>query len=504
MIQRQPCLFKSSLTLLIIASFFPLWAAWQQSPDTLNDDSYITLTYAKNLAQGRGYVFNHPPPTQGTTTPLLTLILAGLAVILPQVSLPTLAIFFTTACWLGLVWTIFLFRKSWGLSPWQATLMGLILIATGWFSFLGMEAYLFAFLLMLSLSLFLQQGYLLAGLTAGLLFLTRGEGLLIIGIQGLFSFSQGWLRHKQLNLQIIKPALFLISGFLPPVCLWFIYAMLTFESLLPNTLAAKQAFLKLPGVRTLLTRLFDEWLPIWGYAFAWDKEGLYSFFNLWWILVIIGLGASLRQKRAWLILWVWVILYISGYTYLQVSAAWWYQLPILFACQICFALGLVQSVEYLKRIKKFPSLGLGFSICLVAFVLFTLGKTALAGVLTYTGDPRASSYHSLSQWIREHTDPSESIAYIEIGYLGYYTPNRIIDLLGLVLPDMIPYVRENDIVTGFWLYEPDYYIHVAHFDWALAEIRAGPRFKVMYEPVTTLAGPGEGALVVYKKVEVEN
>jgi hypothetical protein len=121
-------------------------------------------------------------------------------------------------------------------------------------------------------------------------------------------------------------------------------------------------------------------------------------------------------------------------------------------------------------------------------------------IMDYQGDPRGESYTALSQWFREHTKPSESIAYIEIGYLSYYTDNRIIDLAGLVLPDIVPHIAEGDFEWGFWKYEPDYYVYLANFDWALADIRADPRFGEHYQPVATLRGPSASDFIIYERI----
>ena len=72
-----------SIALLLGASAIPIWTATHRF-DSLNDDSYITLTYAKSLAAGRGFVYNHPPATLGTTTPLLTLLVAALSAVLQR------------------------------------------------------------------------------------------------------------------------------------------------------------------------------------------------------------------------------------------------------------------------------------------------------------------------------------------------------------------------------------------------------------------------------------
>lgn len=90
------------------------------------------------------------------------------------------------------------------------------------------------------------------------------------------------------------------------------------------------------------------------------------------------------------------------------------------------------------------------------------------------------------------------MAYIEIGYLGYYTDNRIIDLAGLTLPDLVPHIAEGDFAYGFWHYTPDYYVYLPEFDWALGNIRANPEFDRQYQPVVTLPGPSESDFVIYR------
>ncbi|MBI1784674.1 hypothetical protein HYR69_05970, partial [Candidatus Sumerlaeota bacterium] len=48
-----------------------------------NDDPYITARYARNLAAGNGFVYNSGERVLGTTSPLLTLILAAAMIPLP-------------------------------------------------------------------------------------------------------------------------------------------------------------------------------------------------------------------------------------------------------------------------------------------------------------------------------------------------------------------------------------------------------------------------------------
>ncbi|MDO8969559.1 MAG: hypothetical protein Q7U74_02660, partial [Saprospiraceae bacterium] len=121
-------------------------------------------------------------------------------------------------------------------------------------------------------------------------------------------------------------------------------------------------------------------------------------------------------------------------------------------------------------------------------------------MLTYSGDVRGVSYTALAQWFRENTESSASIAYIEIGYLGYYTNNRIIDLAGLTLPEIVPHIANKDFAWGFWHYRPDYYIYLSDFDWALGSIKSDPRFEEQYKPIATLSGPREANFVIFKQI----
>ncbi len=485
-----------TVVLLVFISLFPLITAYHY-PAFLSDDSYITLTYAKNLASGNGFVFNHSPAVLGTTTPLFTIAIAGLALVFPKVDIPVIAVFLTAFCWFGIVWIIFFFRKEWGLENWQLCILALVLIGSGWVDSLGMEVYPFAFLLVLSLSLFLSKRYWLTGFISGLLFLTRGEGVLVLAVFLIALTIQHWITRKSIDVELAQNILKLVVGFTLPVLFWIAYAHFTFGSFLPNTLAAKQAQGQTGLWRPFLQRLTNEWMPVWGKPFSFE---VLPFVNFWWVIVLIGFIDVLLRKHKWLIPVGWITLYISGYILLNVSAYWWYQFPILFVLNLFFGLGIIKVVEILTRHIKPRYLSLGISFLFTIVFVFVLAKPTFEGMLAYQGDPRGESYVALSRWFREHTNSSESIAYIEIGYLGYYTDNRIIDLAGLVLTDVPPHIAEGDFAWGFWQYKPDYYVYLPDFDWVLASIRADSRFDQQYEPIATMRGPRETNFIIYERI----
>ena len=482
--------------LLVIASILPLWAA-SRHYTSLNDDSYITLTYAKNIANGKGFVFNHPPAIQGTTTPLFAIIVAGLSLIFPFVSIPGLAVFFTAFCWAGISWCIYFFRTSWELLEWQAVVIGTVLIlAFSWIDFLGMEAYLFSFLLVLSLCLFHGQRYFLAGLATGFLFLTRGEGVLVFLTLLIYQFFSRWTPGKGIDFQEIRPLLSIVAGFSLPVSIWFIYAHFIFGHFFPNTLSAKRAQGYFAPDTALLRQLFKKWIPSWGSPF---RIGGLAVLNPWWIGVLIGIASAFIQKRRWLPFFIWILLYLMGYAALQVPGYEWYQLPIVFVLQIFFALGLIVCLQFLTAGKNRSRLKTGSAVCLLALTLLVLGNSTVRKIIDYPGYHRSDSYIKLCQWISRNTRPEESVAFIEIGYLGYYTDNRIIDLAGLILPDIVPHIARGDFAWGFWRYQPDYFIYLPAFDWALAGITSNPELGERYEPVAWVEGTESARFTIYKR-----
>jgi hypothetical protein len=497
-----------AVALLLIASLFPVWSVRRcQYRDPLSDDGYITLTYAQALSANKGFVFNQPPPTLGTTTPLLALATAGVSAILPKLEITTVALLLTALCWIGTAWTFFLFRHSFDITEWQAAIIGLMTIVSGRTNFLGAEIYLFQFLLVLSFALFLSKRWLLAGITTGFLFLARGEGVLALLVLIIYSLISEVIKSSRIHIKTIKPIIHLVMGFSAVFLVWLVYAFFTFGYFLPNTLSAKMAQLRSGLWKPFPTVLVENWIPEWSRWLAPSiVPNTLPFLSLPWFLVAIGIISTVRKKRKWLIFLSWGMAYIVGYTLLGVAAYPWYRLPVTFILQILLALGLIASVEFTSELSnrhgmKLRIVGRAASTVLVGIVIAAIGMQSIDRALEYPSDPRRESYLGLCNWIRENTQPSESIAYIEIGFLGYYTDNRIIDLAGLTTPEITPHVADGDFAWGFWYNEPDYYIYLPDFDWALAGIQADPRFSQQYKQIATLRGPREADFTIYKRVQ---
>jgi hypothetical protein len=480
---------------LLWASALPFYVASKQC-GFLSDDTYITLTYAKNIALGNGFSFNGAPATLGTTSPLLALVIGALAALLPNVPVDAIAVYFSAACWTGIVWLFFLFRKIWNLEDWQAGIVGIAVIATVGVACMGMESYLFSFLLVACLTLFFGNRHLFAGFAAGLLFLTRGEGILVFLLLAASKMVEDWRERKVLDVQTAKTALPLGLGFAVPFLIWLVYALSTFGAILPNTLAAKQAQKQTQIWQPFYREMIRQWLPNWGSLF--DVSPLPRRVA-WWLLIALG-ALSFRRQRPWQAIGLWITLYVVGYSLLGVAAYPWYQLPILFVLHLFLALGVIRCICFLQRRIRFAPIMFVLSLAVVWFFAYALASPTLYMAKMYKGDPRAESYMAVSQWLREHTTGDQSVASIEVGYLGYYTDNRIIDLAGLVLPDIVPHIAKKDFTWGFWHYMPDYYLYMTEFDFVLGDIKNNPQFDRSYAPVAAIPRPKVADIVIYKRI----
>jgi len=482
---------------LLLSCALPVYTA-VIFPEHLNDDSFITLTFAKNLSSGNGFVYNHPPEVLGTTTPLFTLLVATIHGLFPSSNLPEVAVLISALCWLGIGWLFIAFRNAWGITGWQAAVIGIVINFSPWVFSLGMEAYVFAFFLVLSLSCFWSKRYFVAGLSAGLLHLVRGEGILIAGILGVLLLVRFLSRKGVSEKERLTPIISFGAGFAIPVGIWIAYAYPTFGYILPNTLRAKQAQGANMFGRPFLVRLTQEWMPSWEERFS---IGGVSWLNIWWMLSALGIFAIVRRYKKILVFLAWLILYISGYVILKISAYYWYQLPVLFVMYIFFSFGIIEVLRFLSELRVRSWLKITAIFIFAGFILSRLVFPSIKAVTTYQGDNRGSSYRALSNWFNENSNPAESVGFIEIGYLGYFTSNKIIDLAGLIDPEASNHIANSDYAWAFWNAQPDYYVYLPDFDWALANIINDSRFEKEYEAVAVLPGPRETDFTIFKRIQ---
>lgn len=477
--------------LLAMISLLPMLQTWNNRRMLLNDDSLITLTFSRNLGEGNGFIFNAPPAILGTTTPLWALLCALGHYVLPMAPLTRLAILLSGLFWLAAIWTLFIFRRDLRLQPLTLLAVAAVIASLNWPAALGMEAFLFLFLMLLSCGLFFRGRLFWSGFAVALLFLTRGEGILLLGIQ------LGWLLHRQLQQKKqpdLSGALKILSGFAIPFSAWAAYALPTFHRILPSSLGVKIAQARSGLWPSFWQRFGSDWLP----NFKHDWQLGSPWLNAWIMLIFLGLVVMVLKRRPLRMVLAWLACYIAGYSLLGVAAYTWYMIPVTWGTAPAAAEGIAFLAGLLGKWRpgffKERWISRGVILAFIAALMIPVALT----MNRYRPHAKCQTYLEICRWIERNASPSQSIAFYEVGYLGFYTRNPIVDQMGLVTPGAAADIARRDFSSIFWQHAPDYLLVYSGSGFQY-HIVSDPRFRKNYRQAAAFAGWGENPLFMFKR-----
>lgn len=460
----------------------------------VTDDTYIHLRYAENLASRGEFAFNPGDSTYGATSPLW---------IIGLVALLSLGVTGPAAAWtMGLVSGMLMIIVYAGLlrrlpfsEPWRWWLFALGVV-DAWFlrwTMSGMETPLAtAALLVLLWPLVMESPehaaptkprprlwprYLAWGVAAGLAALVRPEFLLLApaGLPWLLHFeyrrgdiiagAPGRVRARPHRLVAAAAA-----GWLLTVGPWIAYAMRAFGRWTPGTASAKSNVVS-----------FDV-VEIVGYLGR-SMQQLGMTQGVLWVsfvvLVVFVLVERQRQERGlgeiegvlrpgqwqfWqaltvvLVVATWTVLLLGGYAVKRVWTISRYLSPLSPA--ILLTIGIL-TYWLLNAATPFR----GRPILRTWIASFACGLALLGNVLLLTGPVRRHTrdfstgvvecYLQKGVWIGEHSRPDDVIAALDIGALAYGADRPVLDLMGLVSPDIMTIGRQVGfqamLENGLWL-----------------------------------------------------
>ena len=126
-------------------------------------------------------------------------------------------------------------------------------------------------------------------------------------------------------------------------------------------------------------------------------------------------------------------------------------------------------------------------------------RTSLRSYKDFAPPARLAIYKEAAEWLRQNSQPDDSVAYVEIGVLGYYSQRPLEDQMGLVTPRVLPFVRRNDLAGGF-LTKPTEYV-IFHTRGRMAPIIRAPWFAPAYKPLKKFRDRGfrAGRLVIFRR-----
>jgi hypothetical protein len=379
----------------------------------LADDAFITYRYAANLAAGQGFVYNAGERLLGTTSPLLTVLLALGALL--HLDIPA------TGLWLGLaasaaccalVFDIVRVQTGGAVGGLVAAALLAASTSQAHIAASGMETALLGALMLASYRLLLSRRLLPAGVAAGLVAVTRPEGLAWLLLTVPFLRRQRRWRWAAVGLALL------------PLGLWLAWATWYFGSPAPHTIAIKAlqgAFLGSAAPGTTLHLLLDPW---GGWAIGLG-------------LVLAGLWlAARREYRLLLIPLGFVLAFAASYALYHPTFYFWYDGP--WDVSLALLLGVVtgasvSGVDLSAQASAPKAWRLGWVIASMLVVMLLLHRQSQGHSdylsLRKPSEPR----RELALWLNAHTRPGQSILVGDVGYVGYYNLGRpVYDYLGLV------------------------------------------------------------------------
>lgn len=475
---------------LILGLFYLAVSAWGYGFSGFPlDDAWIHQTYARNLARSGQLAFVPGVPSAGSTAPLWSFLLSlgyllGIPFKIWTYGLGLLLLGLTA-------WTVTrlgrrLFPEQPGIGLW-AGLFCLFEWHLIWAAVSGMETILFVWL-----SLFLVERYVAPkrianrrigewsdahsplagfglGLIGGLLALTRPEGLGLVGLVGLAMACTWWEQRRELKgtrgkletfrvptssykFPLLQCLLGLAAGVVLLLAPYIAFHLWATGLPFPNTFYAKQA-----EYRAVLDH-FPLWQRLFG-GFGEPVETVQGVFRVIFIgpqfLLLPGLlfaaWLTFKERRTGLILiWLWWVGFLLLYG-LRLPVTYQhgrYQIP---AIAWVILLGIWGTVRLLQKI---PGQNIAWRALCRAWVLslavLVLAFTAI-GAQAYGRDVRfiESEMVATARWLDSQTSPQALIAAHDIGAIGYFTQRPLIDLAGLITPEVIPIIRNEAALFDF-------------------------------------------------------
>jgi hypothetical protein len=279
------------------------------------------------------------------------------------------------------------------------------------------------------------------GLWAGLLMLARPEGVLAAGVAGLYGALSGDLR-SQVGRRLAWAAAAAV-GFGLLVGLFMGFNLAVSGSPWPNTFYAKQAEYAFLWTRPYILRLAQQIVQPFVGAQVLLAPGLLA-----WVI------ARLRRvsERAALLPLGWALAHAALY-------AW--RLPVVYqhgryaipTVGVIVPFGVV-GLAWLTRpggpsLLKRTLMRAWRLAAAVTFPIFLLaaGAPAYGRDVQFIEDEMAAT----ATWVATNTPPDTLIAAHDIGALGYFAPRPLVDLAGLVSPEVIPFIRDEERLLDYTL-----------------------------------------------------
>ncbi len=400
------------------------------------DDAWIHQTYARNFAAWGQWAFWEGQTSGGSTAPLWSAFLAlgyWLKISFYVWAFVLGGVFLWGIALLGerfLRKTVSAYRPE---LPWA----GIFLLGEWhllWASLSGMETLLYA-LLVAAVLVFLAESkgnYFLFGALIGISIWVRPGGVTLLGPVVVVILLSGKMFKK-----ILQDLFNLFLSFGVFLALYLFFNLAITGTPYPNTFYAKQAEYASLQLAPLWARFFGEaQLPLIGAGALLLPAALY-----------FGWHALRRRDVGTLVGGLWFLGYAALYAW-KLPVTYQHGRYMIPAMPIYFFWGLsglsrLLADSHRVHWKKLGAFAWRSALILVWFAFYGLGAKSYAEDVAFIESEMVTTAH----WVAENLPPDALIAAHDIGALGYFDGRELVDLAGLVSPDVISILRDEEELT---------------------------------------------------------
>lgn len=440
------------------------------------DDAYIFYSYAKNIAEGNGYVFNIGEKINATTSPLYTLILAVLYVLIKPFASESLHVIGIIISVISILVILLSMKKILSDSRlyqyFSLIFLSLPLLKFGF----GMETFLNLALIVLTVYLFISNRLIIASIIAGLSVLARLDSILFVCVLFLYYV----IKYKKI------PPLIVIFVFILTNLPWFVFSYLYFDSFLPTTIGVKlsQNQFDMHGTGLIFIKGFFSVLPGRLISAIILLTGL-----IFSIVYLFRKKINITANTGIMIILIWSLLLFIVYGFILNAPYYqWYYTPFALSLSVLFSYTLHNLFNKDHHQKL---------IIILLFIIALINplKTYFEGF-----NPKYTNYYSAASWLNENIPDSSVLGVDEIGILGYYyRKGRIIDALGLVTPEVVPHLSKKEFTWYIEIFSPNYIVN----DYPIVQAHAGgsqKEFSDKYEVVKIFQTRNEKIAIYEKRI----
>ncbi|MBI4137303.1 hypothetical protein HY469_04540 [Candidatus Roizmanbacteria bacterium] len=456
------------------------------------DDSWIHLEFAKNIAWGNGFSFNPHEPIAASTAPLYTILVAGLYLISPDhiTSLIYMMTIMLTMGTIGLTYSItkhvtnsllfsVLTALSISLNPWLT-----------WSALSGMEISVGMFLLVFAIWSYVTKNsqttwrrFLPAFLFA-LVTLVRPESYSFLLAYMLFEvIRMAYLRFRNrlTSIEMVKNLGLLTVVILVVILPYGLFSLATAGSFFPNTYAAKVGNLGLAGMLTSTDSVASIYRSISAMVSTYFKHYFSELLTIhpwvrWMYIVMLpvyGYEAYKRKKLRILVLPTICLIFplMVGMMVPEDRISWPWNRHMLYLVPTVVLTSFIGTFFLYFRLKRIPMAGTIVVALIMVTTIVSLQKS-IPEVRQFFIDRTVSmkqNHIALAEWVRHTIPPEAVVAASDIGVIGYYTDNYIVDTEGLINPRISAFsqrrnseLKDAEVLAYLTEKKPDYLIK---FDW---------------------------------------